>query len=178
MFEISTEGIQEAILANQPTAIESVNDESTDEMLLNVQINELWQTHETYKSILKQELRTFRSLRAELGERFFAMKQLLARPGRGGQWSSWLKERRIPRATADRLVKKHEQKLHPVNNCLSEQLTEPTEEDVQKLLGAILPKLRKVLRTPSSMDRFVQLLVKSFADTEDSEMVRSSESGS
>src|ERR1019366_545616 len=86
------------------------------------------------------------------------MKELLARPGRNGQWSAWLKERAIPRATADRLALKYEQSLHPHANCLTEQLTEPTEEEIQKLFFKVFPKLRRVLRTPQSLYRFVDLL--------------------
>jgi hypothetical protein len=177
MFEIITEGIQEPIPSNRPIAAQSgLNDKDFDETLLNVQISELWQTHETYRSIMRQESRTFRGLRDELGERLAEMKKMLARPGRGGEWCAWLRERNIPRATADRLVKKHEQKLYPDVNCLSEAISEPTQEDIEKLLNSMLPKLRKVLRTSSSKNCFMELLVKSFADMEDSEIMQSSES--
>ena len=63
-----------------------------------------------------------------------------------------------PRATADRLALKYEQSLHPHANCLTEQLTEPTEEEIQKLFFKVFPKLRRVLRTPQSLYRFVDLL--------------------
>jgi hypothetical protein len=179
MFEIITERTQEGTAVSQPVAGETrLNDKDFDETLLNVQIAELWQTHETYRSILRQESRTFRGLRDELGERLAEMKKMLARPGRAGEWCSWLRQRHIPRATADRLIKKHEQKLHPENNCLNDAIVEPTQEDIEKLLNSMLPKLRKILRTPSSKNCFMELLVKSFADMEDSEIMQSSESHS
>jgi len=90
------------------------------------------------------------------------MKQILARPGRGGLWSSWLKARGIPRATADRLVANYERSLHPDSNCLTESISEPSEEEIQTLLEKIAPKLRRVLRTPASAYRFIELLASSF----------------
>jgi hypothetical protein len=90
------------------------------------------------------------------------MKELLARPGRNGQWSAWLKERAIPRATADRLALKYEQSLHPHANCLSESISEPTEDEIEKLCAKVFPKLRRVLRTQHSLYRFVELMTSTF----------------
>ena len=90
------------------------------------------------------------------------MKELLARPGRNGQWSAWLKERAIPRATADRLALKYEQSLHPHANCLTESISEPTEDEIEKLFAKVFPKLRRVLRTPQSQFRFVELLTSAY----------------
>src|SRR5271167_628129 len=90
------------------------------------------------------------------------MKGLLAKPGRNGQWSSWLKERKIPRATADRLVAKHERSLNPDDNCLSEAISEPNEEEIRSLFDKVTPKLRRVLRTPRCVYRFLDLLASSF----------------
>jgi hypothetical protein len=59
------------------------------------------------------------------------MKELLAKPGRDGQWSGFLRERNIPRATGDRLVARHQRSLNPDANRLSEPVSEPTEEEVQ-----------------------------------------------
>lgn len=37
----------------------------------------------------------------------FEQKKRLSRPGRNGRWSAWLKQHKIPRGTADRLVLEH-----------------------------------------------------------------------
>ena len=86
------------------------------------------------------------------------MKELLARPSRNGQWSAWPKERAIPRATADRLALKYERSLHPHANCLTESISEPTGDEIEKLFAKVFPKLRRVLRTQESLYRFVDLL--------------------
>ena len=91
---------------------------------------------------------------------------MLAKPGRSGQWSGWLKERKIPRATADRLVSKHERSLNPDGNRLTESISEPSEEEIQTLLDKVAPKLRRVLRTPASVYRFIDLLTLSFEGIE------------
>ena len=80
------------------------------------------------------------------------MKQILAKPGRGGQWSSFLVERQIPRATADRLVARHLRSLDPNANCVTEDVSEPTEEEVQRLFTSVWPKLHRTLRSRQSVD--------------------------
>lgn len=140
------------------------------ETTLSTDIEKLWLVHQDCQSTIKQETKEFRSLRSELGKLLHQMKTLLARPGRSGGWSAWLKERQIPRATADRLVSKHERSLSPDVNCLTESISEPTDAEIQTLLGKVAPKLRRVLRTPSSAYRFLDLLASSFAlDRKDAE---------
>ena len=41
---------------------------------------------------------------APLAELLFRRKQMLCRLGRGGEWSLWLRQQKISRSTADRLV--------------------------------------------------------------------------
>jgi DNA-binding transcriptional MerR regulator len=135
---------------------------SQDESVLTDQIVQLWQIHVDFRASIKNETQKFRSLRDELGRHLSEMKQVLARPGRSGQWSSFLKEHKIPRATADRLVQKHERSLRPHTNRLSEAISEPTEQEIQRLLAKVLPKLCRVLRTPQSTYRFLDLVTSVF----------------
>lgn len=134
-----------------------------NEAALTTQINQLWRLHTDYAASMRSQSQNLRSLRAELGKKLADMKQVLARPGRGGEWSGWLREQKIPRATADRLVLKHERSLHPDGNRLTEAISEPTDEEIKTLLDKIAPKLRKALRTPASAYRFLDLLSSSLA---------------
>lgn len=136
---------------------------SPDEVALISQIAQLWQIHIDYKTSIKHQTQSLRDLRAELGKLLHQMKATLAKPGRNGQWSSWLKEKRIPRATADRLVLRHERSLDPDSNCLNEQITQPSDEEIKTLLNKVLPKLQKGLPTSASAFRFVELLASSLA---------------
>lgn len=88
---------------------------------------------------------------------------MLAKPGRAGKWSAFLQERKIPRATADRLVARHQQTLNPDANRLSGSIPEPTAEQVQKLFNAVWPKLRRTLTTPGSVYQFVSALASACA---------------
>jgi hypothetical protein len=164
--------IQAPILPESPeTGIPQPEGSVQDETALTAEIAELWRLHTDYKGSIKSQTENLRSLRSELGKLLHQMKGLLARPGRNGQWSAWLKERQISRATADRLVTKYERSLNPELNCLNEAIPEPTEEQIQMLLNKVAPKLRRVLQTPASAFCFLDLLTSSFAlerkDTEE-----------
>lgn len=135
---------------------------SEDEAALSAEIVQLWRVHLDCQSAIKQETQQFRSLRSELGRLLHQMKGLLAKPGRAGGWSEYLRERGIPRATADRLVSKYERSLNPDGNCLTESICEPTEEGIRSLLDKIAPKLRRVLRTATSVYRFIDLMTTAF----------------
>jgi hypothetical protein len=155
----TTEQIHTPVFLDSPISeTPQADGPSQAESVLTDQIVQLWQVHRDYQTSIKHQTQEFRSLRAELGKHLAEMKQVLARPGRNGQWSAFLKQHQIPRATADRLVQKYERSLHPHANCLSEAISEPTEEEIQKLFFKIFPKLRRVLRTPQSLYRFVDLL--------------------
>jgi hypothetical protein len=123
--------------------IESVSTDFTPEMAdpqveLGEEITSLWVAHANAKIAYRVTNAELRILRAKLGEQFCRMKEVLARPGRGGQWSSFLEERQIPRATADRLVARYLRSLNPDVNCITEDIPEPTEEDVRKLFASVL----------------------------------------
>jgi hypothetical protein len=88
----------------------------------------------------------------------YTVKAVLSRPGRSGGWSEFLRERRIPRASADRLVARYQRKLGE-ENCLTEAIAEPTEEDVQRFFSVVWPRLHKKLTTCESVYWFIANLV-------------------
>jgi hypothetical protein len=154
----TTEQVHTPAFLDAPVSGTSQADPSQDEGVLTTEIVQLWQVHGDYQKSIKHETEQFRALRNELGKLLHQMKELLARPGRNGQWTAWLKERAIPRSTADRLVKRFERSLYPQANRTSDSISEPTDEEIQKLFFKVLRKLRPVLRTPQSVYRFVDLL--------------------
>jgi len=133
--------------------------ETTDsENDLSESITSLWVAHANAKIASRLTNAELRVLRTRLGEQLHEMKKMLVRPGRDGQWSAFLREHQIPRATADRLVARHLRTLNPDANLLNEPISEPTEEDVQKLFASVWPKLRRVLRSRESLILFMDLL--------------------
>jgi len=129
-------------------------------------ITSLWSAHLNAKNAARATKEELRTIRAELGEQLHKLKQVLAQPGRGGQWSGFLREHKIPRATGDRLVERHLRSLNPNVNCVTEQISEPTEEDVQKLFNAVWPQLQSTLRSRESLGVFIDLLKSKFESSE------------
>src|ERR1700728_2115071 len=80
-----------------PETMESQNE-------LGESITSLWVEHANAKIAARATNEELRALRTKLGAQLSEMKKLLACPGRDGQWSGFLREHNIPRATADRLV--------------------------------------------------------------------------
>jgi hypothetical protein len=132
--------------------------DSQNERALGDEIANLWSAHANAKIAARATNEELRALRGKLGEQLSEMKRLLAKPGCDGQWSGFLRDRGIPRATADRLVGRHLRSLNPNANCATEPVSEPTDEDVQKLFIAVWPKLRRTLRSRQSLQLFVDLL--------------------
>jgi hypothetical protein len=121
-------------------------------------ITNLWVAHANARIAARATKEELRALRAKLGEQLCRVKEVLAKPGCDGQWSGFLREHNIPRATADRLVARHLRSLIPDENCVTEEVSEPTDEDVRKLFTAVWPKLRRTLRSQQSVVLFVDLL--------------------
>ncbi|MGA3104739.1 MAG: hypothetical protein ABSD53_09680 [Terriglobales bacterium] len=134
---------------------------------LGEEITSLWAAHANAKIASRATNEELRTLRARLGEQLSVMKRSLAKPGRGGQWSSFLMERGIPRATGDRLVGRHLRSLNPEDaNRLIEPISQSTEEDVRKLFASVWPKLRRTLRSRQSLLQFIDLLTSQFESSE------------
>jgi hypothetical protein len=125
-------------------------------------ITNLWSAHVNAKNTARATNEELRALRAKLGEQLCRMKEVLVKPGCDGQWSGFLREHNIPRATADRLVARHQRSLNPNANRLSEQVAEPTEEEVQRLFTSVWPRLRRTLRSQQSVLFFAALLTSHF----------------
>jgi hypothetical protein len=136
----------------------AVNGVYVNEQYLTEQIDELWLAHQTYNGAIRSQKSEMRSLDATLSEMLYTMKAVLSRPGRSGGWSEFLRERRIPRASADRLVARYQRKLGE-ENCLTEAIAEPTEEDVQRFFSVVWPRLHKKLTTCESVYWFIANLV-------------------
>ncbi|MGD0696532.1 MAG: hypothetical protein ABSB82_17060 [Terriglobia bacterium] len=118
------------------------------------EIGELWSIHLEAKSVAREAKQALKDVRQRLSERLSEIKPLLARPGRSGQWSAWLKERGISRATADRLVRRHAAAL-PGNESTHEAISNPPVDSAEKLAKAQWPRFRKILNTDESVIQFL-----------------------
>lgn len=133
------------------------DEDSSVETILNSEISDLWSQHTQLSRNRKMTAKELRLLRAKLAERLYAMKQLLCGVGRAGQWRGWLRERKIPRSTADRLVLRHAEMLGSSNeeNMLSGAISKSPKDSVEKIAKDVWRRSEKLLTTPESLLQFI-----------------------
>jgi len=146
------------------TSGDSGNDSETEisqaEINLETEIGHLWSMKLKSSSSVRRNRERVAVLKAQLAEQLYRYKQLLAKTGRGGKWTSFLLSLDINRASADRWVAAHERLLSPAQpvNRLMEALSEPSHEEIAALVKKVKPKLASVLTTPSSATQFLSQL--------------------
>jgi len=133
------------------------SDGSTIETQLTQEISNLWSDHVRLSAGRKATSKELRQIRLSLAGRLHEMKSLLSHPGRGGQWRSWLKERGIPRSTADRLAARHAETLGgQIGNCPSGAISPPAKDSVGvKLANRVWPQITKYLTTSKAVVEFL-----------------------
>jgi len=154
------EAIQDAVIAEPETATQPDPSQPVDTIIetqLAQEISTLWTQHTRLNSGRKATTRELRQIRASLAERLYDMKTLLSRPGRGGEWRGWLRERAIPRSTADRLVSRHAETLGSGNegNVPSGATSEEGEANAEKLARNVWQRFRKTLATDEAVVQFI-----------------------
>lgn len=131
-------------------------DDAIVEARLEAEISTLWTDHTLLSQSHKKTAVEIRHLRARLAERLFEMKKILSRPGRGGEWRGWLRERGIPRSTADRLVARHGESLGVHDgNAPSESIPEPAEASPEKVAKSVWRSVQRVLTTDDAVVAFI-----------------------
>jgi hypothetical protein len=138
------------------TVMEAPTTSELEEPQLIGEIGDLWQIHAQAQGTLKKSREEIKRIRADLSERLHQLKAVLSRPGRGGAWSSFLGAQKIPRSTADRLVRGHEKTIAgQEGNCTTEKISEPDEVVVRRYCRGLWPKLSKLLTNTDKMEIFV-----------------------
>ena len=133
-----------------------------DEERLAIKIRELWIEHTEAKITVTKTRDELKAIRKRLAEHLSQMKQLLVKTGRGGGWSSFLRAERIAKATADRLVRRHQESGVQETNVVTEQVSELGETDIQHFFESVMPALKKKLTTPRLAFDFLLWFVPSF----------------
>jgi hypothetical protein len=127
-----------------------------DEPQLIGEISDLWRIHAQTQGALKKSREDIKQIRTDLAKRLHELKAVLSRPGRGGAWSSFLETQKIPRSTADRLVRGHEKMMvRQEGNCPTEQIPEPDEVVVRRYCRGVWPRLSRVLTNADLVEIFV-----------------------
>ena len=130
--------------------------EAKREIDLRERIPRLWTAHRENKCEVRRTKTELAQVRGELSAHLHEMKALLARTGRGGMWASFLREKGIPRSSADRYSAAYEANLpDSPNKRLSEALAEPLDVQIGRLIDRIQPQLLRVLTTSEAAFLFV-----------------------
>jgi hypothetical protein len=141
------------------TVMEAPTTSELDEPQLIGEISDLWQIRTQTQGALRKSQAEMKQIRTDLSKRLHELKAVLARPGRGGAWSSFLGAQKIPRSTADRLVRGHEKTIAgQEGNCPTEQISEPDEVVVRRYCRGLWPKLSRVLTSNELVEVFVASL--------------------
>jgi hypothetical protein len=67
-------------------------------------IESMWLAHDSMHRTVREYRQELRLLNAGLGEALYYMRILLSRSGRDGEWAEFLREKKIPTKSADRLT--------------------------------------------------------------------------
>jgi hypothetical protein len=107
---------------------------------------------------------------AVLAELLFRMKQKLSRIGRGGEWSSWLRQQKIQRSTADRLVAQYAESNGLTDELRHREIIEPLEGNVCSAASRVCKRQKNMLKTPRSRMMFLRCLADHLGLGVDSEL--------
>ena len=121
-----------------------------EEAQLTNEVEALWQAHGEVSLLRKHTAAELRQLKLRLGERLHTAKQLLSRPGRGGKYHAWLRERHIPRSSSDRLIERYLETVGDRVNAHDGAI--PVENAIEKLLTAFVQKTKLLL--PDAHDQY------------------------
>jgi hypothetical protein len=153
-------------IAPKPKGVPNLNEEEKtigagnpeelqDETALANEITELWSSQKRKSLSLRRSRQELETLRTSLSNRLYDLKHLLARPGREGKWTEFLRQQDIPRTTADRYVDKWKRSISPLEKRTSGAIEEPTAEEIAQLVKKLRPKLVSLLTTPDSINLFM-----------------------
>jgi hypothetical protein len=143
----------------EPTSVVVTPDDIQKETALAGEISELWSSHQGQQSSLRRSRGELQQLRTKLAERLYEYKNLLARTGRGGRWTEYLRQTNISRTTADRYIEKWKASSSPrPAKRPSGAIDEPTNEEIAEMVKNLRPKLQRLLPTPNSVALFLTAL--------------------
>ncbi len=88
----------------------------------------------------------------------YEQKKRLSRLGRNGAWSGWLRQNKIPRSTADRLVLEHVEFFGLQHELPHREQTEPLVGNISIAACRTSNKFEQMLKSPRSRIMFLSCL--------------------
>lgn len=120
-----------------------------------------WANREQYRRTINVQKAEMSKIDAALGELLYRMKRKLCRLGRTGGWSTWLKQQKISRSTADRLVLEYAE-THGLSDELSHRQGDPSDGHICVAAHRTSDRLDNMLKSPRSRMTFVKVLADLF----------------
>lgn len=133
-----------------------------DDQWVPAEVVNRWHHREQSRHLRDLHEREMLEFDAVLAELLYRRKQTLCRLGRNGQWSRWLKEQRISRSTADRLVEQYAASYGLVDELCHRESAEPLEGNVCLAAQRTHKRLKKMLGTPQSRITFLRCMANLF----------------
>jgi hypothetical protein len=122
----------------------------------------LWSTREHFRRQMNIQRAEVLKADSILGELLFRMKRKLSRMGRNGGWSEWLRQNKISRASADRLVLGFAESRGLTDELSHREFIEPLQGNVCIAARRTCNRLETMLKTPRSRMVFIQVLADLF----------------
>jgi hypothetical protein len=120
-----------------------------------------WANREQYRRTINVQKAEMLKVDAVLGELLYRMKCKLCRLGRNGTWSTWLRQQKIARSTADRLALDYAES-HGLSDEFTHRQGEPLEGNICTAAQRTVDRLENMLRSPVSRMTFVKVLADLF----------------
>jgi len=133
-----------------------------DDQFVAGEIVNRWFHREQSRHLMDLHEREMLEFDAPLAELLFRRKQTLCRYGRGGQWSLWLRQQRISRSTADRLVAQYAESHGLADELRHREIVEPLRPTIYVYANRAFKRVKKMLTTPSSRMKFLYCLADLF----------------
>jgi hypothetical protein len=143
----------------KPNPSDGSGSQVDEEAALAEQIGQLWFSVQLRMRVIRRNSKERAAFKNNLARDLHRYKALLVHTGRSGKWSAFLRRNEIPRATADRYVEKWQRTLtQVVENRLAEPTSQPTAEEVARMVKQMKPKLLRVLTTAEAVEHFLAAL--------------------
>jgi hypothetical protein len=122
------------------------------------EIVQQWSVRQSYRREMSGIQAEVLKRDAVLGDLLHRKKRELCKLGRNGRWCAWLRQRKIPRSTADRLVLEHAEFFGLKDELPHREQGEPLEGNISQAAYRTSDRLENMLRTPKSRMTFIRCL--------------------
>jgi hypothetical protein len=128
-----------------------------DEFLAG-EIVQQWSVRQSFRREMSGIQAEILKREAVLGDLLYRKKEELCKQGRNGRWCAWLRQQKIPRSTADRLVLQHAEFFDLTDELTHRESAEASDGNISQAAYRTSDRLENLLRTPHSRMKFVRCL--------------------